>query len=59
MTSATRYTWWQSSAVGARTSGIETQTRYAIIYEVRDHAITRMTLYREPAEALEAAGLRE
>ena len=40
-------------------SGIETQTRYAIIYEIRDNAIARMTLYREPAEALQAAGLRE
>jgi ketosteroid isomerase-like protein len=38
-------------------SGIETQTRYAVLYEVRDKAIIRMTLYRQPAEALQAAGL--
>jgi ketosteroid isomerase-like protein len=43
----------------ARGSGIETQTRYAIMYEVRGKAITRMTLYRQPAEALRAAGLSE
>jgi ketosteroid isomerase-like protein len=38
-----------------RHSGIETQTRYAVLYEVRDKAITRMTLYGDPAEALRAA----
>jgi ketosteroid isomerase-like protein len=37
-------------------SGIEAESRYAVLYEVRDRAITRMTLYREPAEALRAAG---
>jgi len=37
-------------------SGIETQTRYAVVYEVHGEAISRMTLYLEPAEALEAAG---
>ena len=39
-------------------TGIETQARYAILYEVGGGAITRMTLYREPAEALAAAGLQ-
>ena len=38
-------------------TGVEAQTRYAILYEVRGRAITSMTLYRQPAEALEAAGL--
>jgi ketosteroid isomerase-like protein len=37
-------------------SGIETQTRYAVIYEVHNQAIARMTLYREPVAALRAAG---
>ena len=41
-----------------RDSGIGTQTRYAILYEVRGGAITRMTLYSQPAEALRAAGLQ-
>jgi ketosteroid isomerase-like protein len=40
-------------------SGVETQTRYAVLYEVRNEAIIRMTLYLEPAKALEAAGLSE
>ena len=42
----------------ARDSGIETQARYAIVYEVHGTAITRMTLYRQPADALRAAGLQ-
>jgi ketosteroid isomerase-like protein len=40
-------------------SGIETKTRYAVLYEVRGNRITRMTLYSDPAEALEAVGLAE
>jgi ketosteroid isomerase-like protein len=40
-------------------SGIETETRYAVLYEVDGSQITRMTLYPGPAEALEAVGLRE
>ena len=40
-------------------SGIEAQMRYAIVYEVRDSTIAAMTLYRDPAEAFEAAGLRD
>jgi ketosteroid isomerase-like protein len=39
-------------------SGLETQARYAVVYEVRDTAITRMTLYRDPAQGLEGAGLQ-
>ena len=40
-------------------SGIETETRYAVLYQVRGNKITRMTLYPGPATALEAVGLRE
>jgi ketosteroid isomerase-like protein len=37
-------------------SGVEVETRYALLYEVQDDKITRMTLFRGPSEALEAAG---
>jgi ketosteroid isomerase-like protein len=40
-------------------SGIETETRYAVLYEVHGSQITRMTLYPGPAEALAAVGLSE
>jgi ketosteroid isomerase-like protein len=40
-------------------SGIETETRYAVLYEIRGSQITRMTLYPSPAEALAAVGVRE
>jgi ketosteroid isomerase-like protein len=40
-------------------SGVEVEDRYALIYEVRGDKIARMTMYGEPAEALEAAGLSE
>jgi ketosteroid isomerase-like protein len=40
-------------------SGIEAETRYAVLYEVHGDKITRMTLYSKPDEALEAVGLRE
>jgi ketosteroid isomerase-like protein len=43
----------------AKGSGIEVATHYAVLYEIRGDKITRMTLYSEVAEALEAAGLRE
>jgi ketosteroid isomerase-like protein len=43
----------------AKGSGIELGTRYAVLYEIRDSKITRMTLYSDPAQAVEAAGLRE
>jgi len=40
-------------------SGIETKTRYAVLYEVRGNQITRMIMYSAPAEALAAVGLSE
>jgi ketosteroid isomerase-like protein len=43
----------------AKGSGIEVETRYAVLYEVRGDKIARMIIYTEPAEALEAAGLSE
>ena len=38
-------------------SGVEVEERYALIYEVKGDKIARMTMYGEPAEALEAVGL--
>jgi ketosteroid isomerase-like protein len=43
----------------AKRSGIDVETRYAVLYEIRGDKITRMTLYSEVAEAIEAAGLLE
>ncbi len=43
----------------AKGSGIEVQTRYAVLYDIHGDKITRMALYAKPAEALEAAGLSE
>src|SRR4051794_5818093 len=40
-------------------SGIEIETRYAVLYEIEGGKITRLTLYLNPAAALEAAGLSE
>jgi ketosteroid isomerase-like protein len=40
-------------------SGVEVTARYALLYEVQGDKITRMTMYSEPAEALQAAGLLE
>jgi ketosteroid isomerase-like protein len=40
-------------------SGIEIETRYALVYEIRSDKITQMTIYLDPTEALEAMGLRE
>lgn len=40
-------------------SGIEVENRYAVVYEVRHSKIVEMTLYGDPVEALEAAGLKE
>ena len=37
----------------------EHETRYALVYEIRDDKITRVTMYLDPTEALEAVGLRE
>jgi ketosteroid isomerase-like protein len=43
----------------AKGTGIEVETHYAVLYEIRGEKITRMTIYSEAAEALEAAGLTE
>jgi ketosteroid isomerase-like protein len=40
-------------------SGIEIETRYALIYRVEDGKISGMTFYSDVADALEAVGLRE
>ena len=40
-------------------SGVEVQARWAVLYEVHGGKITRMGVYPEPADALEAAGLSE
>jgi ketosteroid isomerase-like protein len=39
-------------------SALDVETRYAVLYGVEGGRITRMTLYLDPAEALEAVGLR-
>jgi ketosteroid isomerase-like protein len=39
--------------------GIELQARIAMVWTIRDGAITQATVYQERQEALEAAGLRE
>lgn len=43
----------------AKGSGIEVETRYAVLYEIRGDKISRMVLCSGPAEALKAAGLSE
>jgi ketosteroid isomerase-like protein len=40
-------------------SGVEVEERYALVYEVKGDMIARMTMYSEPAEALEAVGLSD
>ena len=40
-----------------KNTDIEIETRYAVLYEVRDGEISWMGLYGGPEEALEAAGL--
>jgi ketosteroid isomerase-like protein len=40
-------------------SGVDVEARYALLYEVQADKITRLTMYDDPAKALEAAGLRE
>jgi ketosteroid isomerase-like protein len=42
-----------------RGSGVEVDQRLTLIWSVRDSKIARVRAYRERAEALEAAGLRE
>jgi len=39
--------------------GIEVSARSAIVFTFRSHRITRMCLYQETGEALEAVGVRE
>jgi ketosteroid isomerase-like protein len=48
-----------ASRVAAVTRECAVETRYAVLYEIRGGKITRMAIYSKPAEALEAAGLRE
>jgi ketosteroid isomerase-like protein len=40
-------------------SGVDVETRYAVLFEVARAKITAMTLYPDPAEALEVAGAHE
>ncbi len=42
-----------------RTSGVEVHGRTGYLYTMHDGKIARVELYSSPAEALEAAGLRE
>jgi uncharacterized protein len=42
-----------------RGSGVDVEARYAFLYDVHGGKITRMALYGELGEALEAAGLLE
>jgi ketosteroid isomerase-like protein len=43
----------------SKATGIDVETRYAIVYDIGGGRITRMTLYRTPEEGTEAAGLSE
>ena len=40
-------------------SGVEIDAPWAHVWRLRDRKATRLRIYRDPAEALEAAGLRE
>jgi ketosteroid isomerase-like protein len=40
-------------------SGVEVEARYALLYDVHGGKITRLAMYADQAQALEAAGLRE
>jgi ketosteroid isomerase-like protein len=42
-----------------KTSGVPVELHMGLVYELRDGRIQRMTNYLDPAEALEAAGVRE
>ena len=37
-------------------SGVEVEARYAILYDLQGDKIVSLRMYRDPAEALEAAG---
>jgi ketosteroid isomerase-like protein len=43
----------------AKVTDIEVEARYATIYEVQEGFITKLTLYGDVAQALQAAGLSE
>jgi ketosteroid isomerase-like protein len=43
----------------AKETGLEVEARYALVYRVEGGKITSLVLYADPAEALEAVGLRE
>jgi ketosteroid isomerase-like protein len=49
----------QHAAGTAKSSGVKTELRYAVVYTVRDGKISRGREYIDRATALEAAGLRE
>jgi ketosteroid isomerase-like protein len=40
-------------------SGVPVEMHQGIVYELKDGRVTRMWHYSDPAEALEAVGLRE
>jgi uncharacterized protein len=40
-------------------SGVEVEARYALLYDVHGGKITRLVMYADQAQAVEAAGLRE
>jgi ketosteroid isomerase-like protein len=42
-----------------KVSGVEVEQRYAVLHEIQGDKISRVTIYREPAEALKAAGLSQ
>jgi ketosteroid isomerase-like protein len=42
-----------------RTSGVPVELHMALVHELRDGQVVRMTNYLDPARALEAAGLSE
>ncbi|MGZ5419294.1 MAG: nuclear transport factor 2 family protein [Solirubrobacterales bacterium] len=44
---------------GRGKGSVEVEQRYALVYEVEEARIVRMTIYLDETEALEAAGLRE
>jgi ketosteroid isomerase-like protein len=49
---------WNTAHMWGR-DGIEVTARSALVFSVENGEITRLRLFREQAEALEAAGLRE